>query len=67
MVGYAVVFPECIFTGKGNDLLTEVMFDCSKNTSDFCIFLEKTFDFWEHQMYTKVGKQAQTLSMKHKI
>jgi len=61
-VGFAVVFPECIFTGKGNDLLTEVMFDCSKNIDDFGAFLDKAFDFWDRQLYTKLGKQARQLS-----
>ena len=61
-VGYAVVFPECIFIGKGNDLQTEVMFDSSKNVGDFSAFLEKTLDFWEQP---KFPQNYITLAVKH--
>ena len=47
LIGYAVVFPECKFTGKGNDLVTEVMFDNNYALSGFPSFLAKCFDYWE--------------------
>jgi DNA polymerase III delta prime subunit len=62
VVGYAVVFPECIFTGKGNDLFTEVMFDCSKNLNEFNAFLESAFDFWEQKIHEKIGNQSNHLT-----
>lgn len=47
LVGYAVIFPECRFTGDGNDLVTEVMFDGRYNVLDFLAYLDKVFDYWE--------------------
>ena len=47
LVGYAVVFPECRFTGKGNDLVTEVMFDTRYDLDQFPVFIERVFDYWE--------------------
>ncbi|MCL1803862.1 MAG: DUF2075 domain-containing protein [Eubacteriaceae bacterium] len=62
IIGYAVVFPECIFTGKGNDLATEVMFDCKSNISDFNVFLEKAFDYWEEQIFSKISLVSNRLT-----
>lgn len=53
LVGYAVIFPECKFTGSGNDLVTEVMFDGRYNLSDFPKYLEKVFDYWEQLEITR--------------
>ncbi len=53
LVGYAVIFPECCFTGTGNDLVTEVVFDCKYNLKDFPDFLNKVFDYWEKQEIDK--------------
>lgn len=47
LVGYAVVFPECIFTGNGNDLVTEVMFDGRYSINQFGEYLNSVFDYWE--------------------
>ncbi len=47
LVGYAVIFPECIFTGSGNDLVTEVMFDGRYDLNEFPNYLNKVFDYWE--------------------
>ena len=47
LVGYAVIFPECKFTGSGNDLITEVVFDGHYDLSDFPQYLEQVFDYWE--------------------
>ncbi len=47
LIGYAVVFPECIFTGKANDLVTEVMFDARYDLDDFPNYLNRAFDYWE--------------------
>lgn len=49
IIGYAVVLPECIFTGSGNDLMTEILFDCRCNLDSFPDYIEKTFDFWAEQ------------------
>lgn len=49
LIGYAVIFPECIFTGSGNDLVTEVVFDGKWNVEDFPRYLNKVFDYWEEQ------------------
>jgi len=46
-MGYAVIFPECKFTGKGNDLVTEVIFDNNYKLSEFPSFLNKCFDYWD--------------------
>lgn len=49
ILGYAVIMPECIFTGDGNDLMTEVLFDCKSNLKDFPKYIEQTFYFWQKQ------------------
>lgn len=48
LVGYAVIFPECKFTGSGNDLVTEVVFDAKYNLEDFPAYLDKVYDYWEN-------------------
>ena len=53
LIGYAVIFPECIFTGIGNDLVTQVMFDARYNIEDFNGYLKKVFDYWETQEIDK--------------
>jgi Holliday junction resolvase-like predicted endonuclease len=45
LLGYAVICPECKFTGDGNDLVTEVMFDADYSLSDFPVFLNKVFNY----------------------
>ncbi|MBR5676915.1 MAG: NERD domain-containing protein [Paludibacteraceae bacterium] len=47
LIGYAVVFPQCRFTGSGNDLVTEVMFDARYDLDDFPRFISDTFDYWD--------------------
>ena len=44
--GYCVVFPECICRCKGNDIITEVMFDNRYNLADFKSFIEGTLKYW---------------------
>src|SRR5574344_409729 len=44
LVGMAVVFPECFFTGNGNDLLTEVLFDAS--TDNFDLYIKQVYEYW---------------------
>ncbi|MCL1919407.1 MAG: NERD domain-containing protein [Peptococcaceae bacterium] len=61
-LGYAVVFPECIFTGSGNDLITEVMFDNTQDLNTFHSFLERCFDYWEEGYRKKRNRQPQPLS-----
>lgn len=53
LVGYAVVFPECIFTGDGNDLVTEVMFDGNWRLDDFPTYISRVYDYWENEICTK--------------
>lgn len=60
--GYAVVFPQCIFTGSGNDLVTEVLFDCKKGNKPFSDFINETFRFWEEEEKKKHGKVCTRLS-----
>ena len=55
LVGYAVVFPECKFTGTGNDLITEVVFDAKYNLEDFPAYLNKVYDHWENLELTRHG------------
>lgn len=62
LFGYAVIFPECKFTGKGNDLLTEVMFDNTFLLSDFPSYLNKCYDYWEKTEYEKHHKGIIRLS-----
>ena len=44
LVGMAVAFPECYFTGQGNDLLTEVLFDASKDNFD--VYIKQVYEYW---------------------
>lgn len=44
LVGMAVAFPECYFTGQGNDLLTEVLFDASKDNFD--AYIKRVYEYW---------------------
>lgn len=62
LIGYAVVFPECRFTGSGNDLVTEVMFDGRYNVDDFSVFLERAFDYWESQERDKHNRIVKKLT-----
>ncbi len=62
LIGYAVIFPECIFTGKGNDLVTEVMFDARYNLDEFPIYLNRVFDYWEGLEKDRHGKLPQKLT-----
>lgn len=62
LVGYAVVFPECKFTGSGNDLMTEIMFDVRYSVEDFGKYLQSTFDFWEKLEMERHGHQTDRLS-----
>lgn len=55
LIGYAVIFPECRFTGNGNDLVTEVMFDARYRLGDFPNYLNKVFDYWEGLEITRHG------------
>lgn len=63
LMGYAVIFPECKFTGSGNDLVTEVMYDASFDLSDFPKFLNSTFDYWEKQELERHGRTVRRLSV----
>ena len=62
LIGYAVVFPECKFTGSGNDLMTEVMFDARYSVEDFSKYLQSTFDFWEQLEIERHGYQPSKLT-----
>ena len=62
LYGFAVIFPESKFTGKGNDLLTEVLFDNKMQLSDFSSFLNKCFDYWEKTEYEKHNRGIIKLS-----
>lgn len=44
LVGLAVAFPECYFTGQGNDLLTEVLFDASEDNFD--AYIKRVYEYW---------------------
>ena len=62
LMGYGVIFPECIFTGKGNDLETDVVFDGRNNLSDFAEYLDNTLDFWARKEKEKHGISSNGLS-----
>ena len=62
LIGYAVIFPECKFTGNSNDLVTEVMFDGRYDLSDFSTYLNKVYDYWENLEITRHGSAPQRLS-----
>ena len=49
LLGYAVIFPECRCTATGNDLITEVLFDAKWSLTDFPIYLEEVFNYWQAQ------------------
>lgn len=61
-IGYAVIFPECVFTGSGNDLVTEVMYDARNNLDDFPDFLSRVFDYWESLEYNRHGYKPEKLN-----
>ncbi|PID82143.1 MAG: hypothetical protein CSB16_02800, partial [Clostridiales bacterium] len=46
LVGYAVIFPDCIFYADGNDLVTEVLFDNKYDLSEFSDRLNQIFKHW---------------------
>ena len=62
LIGYAVVFPECRFTGDGNDLVTEVMFDGRYSVEDFGKYLNNVFDYWERLEIERHGYHPQKLN-----
>ena len=62
LIGYAVIFPECIFTGKGNDLVTEVMFDARYNLDEFPEYLNIVFDYWEGLEKDRHGRRLKKLT-----
>ena len=62
LYGFAVIFPECKFTGKGNDLLTEVLFDNTFSLTDFPSYLNNCFDYWEKVEYEKHNRSIVKLS-----
>ena len=62
LIGYAVVFPECKFTGDGNDLTTEIMFDGRYNLEDFPSYIDKVFDYWERLEIERHGRTPMKLS-----
>ncbi len=62
LMGYGVVFPECIFTGKGNDLETSVVYDCRNNLVDFPKYLDSTLDYWARKEIEKHGRSSNGLS-----
>ncbi len=62
LIGYAVVFPECIFTGTGNDLVTEVMFDGRYDLKEFPGYLNKAFDYWEKLEIDRHGLSPKRLT-----
>ena len=62
LIGYAVVFPECRFTGSGNDLVTEVMFDGRYSIDDFGAYLNSVFDYWEKLEIERHGYHPSKLS-----
>lgn len=62
LIGYGVIFPECKFTGDGNDLVTEVMFDSRFSIDDFGTYLKNTFDYWENLEIERHGYQPEKLT-----
>lgn len=62
LIGYAVIFPECKFTGTGNDLVTEVMFDAGYRLDEFGAFLDNVFDYWRRQTERRHGYLPENLS-----
>lgn len=61
LIGYAVIFPECIFTGTGNDLVTEVMYDASNKLNGLFNFLHDTFNYWESLEIERHGYKPEKL------
>ena len=62
LFGYAVIFPECRFTGKGNDLVTEVVYDTKYKLDEFPAYISKVYDYWENEEYEKHGVIKQKLA-----
>lgn len=62
LIGYAVVFPECRFTGSGNDLVTEVMFDARHSIDNFGHYLDSVFDYWENLEFERHGYSPERLT-----
>lgn len=66
-LGYCVVFPECIGRCKGGDIVTEVLFDCSKNLHDFPQFLKDTLKYWADLERNKHFGQASLPLTKNQV
>lgn len=62
LIGFGVIFPECKFTGHGNDLLTEVLFDNNNSLFDFGNYLNAAFDYWKNEEYNKHGNISNALT-----
>lgn len=64
-LGYCVVFPECICRAKGNDIVTEVMFDNRYNLNQFKDFIKETLEYWARTEVEKhFGKGSTPLNSK---
>ena len=61
LIGYGVIFPECIFTGKGNDLVTEVVYD-GKYEGSFLNYLDDTLEYWASEEFIKHGVRHNAIS-----
>ncbi len=61
--GYAVIFPECIFNGDCNDIVSDVLFDCKYKLDEFPDFIKRVFDYWENELITKQDIHPVTMSM----
>lgn len=53
LIGYGVIFPQCIFTSQSADLNTEVLFDCRQNFKDFRSYIDSVFNYWEKRYETQ--------------
>lgn len=62
LVGYAVVLPHCKFTGSGNDIVTEALFDANKDSNEFGDEIIKIMKFWRDQEISKHGYEPRKLS-----
>ena len=63
-VGCAVIFPECIADCEGDGVIKEIMFDGSRELSDFGIFLTQSLKHWSDELYSKQSKRTIQLSEK---
>ena len=62
LFGYAVIFPECDFSVKGNNIINEVVYDKKWASAGFAAYLDAVYDYWEKLVLQRHGAVKQRLT-----